>query len=215
MAKKVNEQAAKELLLLLIPEMDNKVNFNIDDNQLAIKRMLKLLQVILMFDYELENNLEKFKQVFFTLLNESRQSQLVESFINSPSVYLKHQPLVDIVKSYAAHLEKKYPTHMNFSWKMPYANFPDHPLVQEFLRSQRQVMHYEGIFTGISRAKDFIQKYKNQDLVNNYSAEMTAHGSRKNTYVQISKTRDYYTKFCSERIRAQEQLSKIKIAIKS
>jgi hypothetical protein len=212
--KKINEQAAKELLMLLIPEMSNKVNYNFYDDQSAVKCMLKLLQVILMFDYEQENNLEKFKQVFLTLLNESRQSQLVDLFISSPSVFLKNQPLVDTVKSYASHLGKKYPAHMVFSWAMPYANIANHPLVQEFFRSERQVMLYKGVFTGISHARNFIQKYQGQGLVDNYSADMTANGSGKNAYVQITKTRTYYTKLCSERIRAHEQLSRIKIAIK-
>ncbi|KAJ2999883.1 hypothetical protein HDV02_001402 [Globomyces sp. JEL0801] len=98
----------------------------------------------------------------------------------------------------------------SFSWSLPFS-IPSHPIVTDFLKSNEQQMDYKN-FDGKLKAR----KWVNQHFDTNGKSVTTAiSGVGKNSYVSITKTKDYYQQLCDDYKRMTVEHDRLEMLLQS
>lgn len=97
-----------------------------------------------------------------------------------------------------------------FSWCMPFAKFPGHPLVEEFLQGPQAGFLYRA-FDDEPHARSFAGKYFTGSYRDGYSATATCGGRGEGAYCSIRKTRDAFQHSVCSWEQEQEALSRLRI----
>ena len=182
----------------------------VDDSSL-IETYLELVTTIRKFQHfeGYEANMKSFKKAVIKTLKPELYEKLFESFMANLNRYSSIKQILDLFKHRVAWLEDKINNFREFSWRMPNATMPYHKKVEDFLRSNKQQMTYDG-FQGVTRARDFARKNAGLNFDEGYSAEMSPEGKGRKFSVKIVKTKAYHQRqleICNEQ---KAELAKIK-----
>ncbi|KAE9035918.1 hypothetical protein PR003_g9775 [Phytophthora rubi] len=96
-----------------------------------------------------------------------------------------------------------------FSWKMPYAEDPENPAIEEFLRGPEESMTTEDVkkFADIHDAKEFINSYKEENLYEASCNMQAVDGDE--PFVTITKTREWFDNAQNKLARYRDELAKL------
>ena len=182
----------------------------IDDYSL-IETYLELAVTIRKFqNFEgYEANMESFKNVIIKTLKPELYEELFESFMANLNRYSSIKQILDLFKHRVAWLEDKINNFRDFSWRMPNATMPFHKTVEDFLRSNKHQMTYEG-FQGVTRAKGFASENGGLKFDEGYSTEMSVEGKGRKFSVKIVKTKAYHQRQLEVCNQQKAELAKIK-----
>ena len=168
-----------------------------------------ILNMILSFvdspDYE--EMIQKFFEMVAITLDRSLYNELIDNISKNVKGYQTNKHILALIKDHLKWLEEKYSTIMLFNWCMSNASIPEHPKVEEFLKSDQQKMAYSE-FKSLAEARSFAKKYSG--IKNGYAAEMSVGGKAKDSFVTISKTKDLYTSKIGESSKLRSWIKKIK-----
>ena len=166
------------------------------------------LMMILYFidspDYE--EMMLKFLEMVAITLDRSLYNELIENISMRVKNYRTNNYILDLIKNHLKWLEEKYRTLMIFSWCMSNASIPEHPSVQNFLKSDQQKMTYFN-FKSVVDARRFAKKYGG--IKNGYSAQMSGGGRGKGSFVIISKTKELHNQKLGELSKIRSSIKKI------
>ena len=166
------------------------------------------LMMILYFidspDYD--EMMRKFLEMVALTLDRSLYSELIENISIRVKNYRTNNYILALIKNHLKWLEEKYKTVMLFSWCMPNASIPEHPRVQEFLKSDQQKITYFN-FKSVVDARRFAKNYGG--IKNGYSAQMSAGGRGKDSFVSISKTKELHNQKLGELSKIRSSIKKI------
>ena len=189
----------------------------INDSSL-IETFLELVTTIRKFQHfeDYEANMESFKKAVIKTLNPILYEKLFESLMTNLNGYSSIKQILDLFKHRVAWLEDKISNFPDFSWRMPNATIAYdeatefcHIKVEDFLRSNKQQMTYDG-FNGVRCAKKFVSKNGGLKLDEGYSTEMSIEEKKNKFSVKIVKTKAYHQRqleICKEQ---KAELAKIK-----
>ena len=167
------------------------------------------LMMILYFidspDYE--EMIQKFFEMVAITLDRSLYNELIDNISKNVKGYQTNKHILALIKDHLKWLEEKYSTIMLFNWCMSNASIPEHPKVEEFLKSDQQIMAYSE-FKSLAEARSFAKKYSG--IKNGYATEMSVGGKAKDSFVTISKTKDLYTSKIGESSKLRSWIKKIK-----
>lgn len=144
-----------------------------------------------------QNNLHELLKLFNKYLD-------VDFEVQSP---VKHDQLMRLYQHRLNHLKQQILYLSEFKWSMPEAKFPDHPEIEEFLKSEEQSLDFKNDFGSIIKAKKFIEKWS---LINStYSMKMEAKGKGKLSYVYIEKTKEYFQSLMEQKPNFEKEINEI------
>ncbi|KAG3067033.1 hypothetical protein PI124_g21917 [Phytophthora idaei] len=133
--------------------------------------------------------------------------QFVEVFTHYMSDYGKTSEQFVVLKTIAGkrtewlkeEIEKLDKSDKDFSWRMPYADDPEYPEVEEFLRGSEQSWTVRGVqtfngqiqeFAGLREAKEYAKRCLNEGQYE--SSYTTEAGEDNDPFVTITKTRKWF-----------------------
>lgn len=161
---------------------------------------LKLAKTIFLFEAraEFESISKEFYDAVIKTLNSN---DLLKEMIEHIPTFKASGLCKDLFTYRVSWLKEKLKEKPTFSWRMPEAEFPDHKLVEEFLRSDQEKFSYTGVFDANNSAKDFVGKYKYRRMGDKFSVDMGYNGKGSDGRVRITKTKSYF----NEIIRVYEK----------
>ena len=154
----------------------------------------------IMFHLNREKELYDFRELVLSHLGYGELSNILHKLVNGkskfPANFNQSKPIISMVKVYI-NVIRSLKNRLEFSWSMP-GNIPQHPEVTSFLKSNLQLMIYQGggchhgtVFRNKPYADHFVNQYSG--FKNDFSTEMMAiKVPNVSPYVIIMKTTSYF-----------------------
>ncbi|KAI8902838.1 hypothetical protein BC833DRAFT_143929 [Globomyces pollinis-pini] len=99
----------------------------------------------------------------------------------------------------------------SFSWSLPFS-IPSHPIVTDFLKSNEQQMDYKN-FDGKLKARKWVNQHFDTNGLKSVTTAISGVG--KNSYVSITKTKDYYQQLCDDYKRMTVEHDRLEMLLQS
>ena len=148
-----------------------------------------LLETMWLFKSQnIEEYLEKYKDICVVSLDHNVLKELLEMFVKIDKIY-SSPSIIKFYQLYCQLMSNKLSKPPVFSWHMP-GRIPEVPLLSSFLQSEKHQMMYQGNFRNITDARKFCQRYEN--LKDGLSWKMVPSGIGSKAHVDITKTNDYF-----------------------
>lgn len=159
--------------------------------------LILLIQTVKLFSEKQESQLNQIKNALISIKDKTVLGDHLKELVKSFSVD-SLKKFKEVFEHHLSNLKSSVANHKTFSWEMPLASTPGHPLVEKFLRSNEQSMIYGNVFSSISHARNFASKYSSDTRSYSYvgpklySVKIEADGRGGNSFVRLTKTKDYY-----------------------
>jgi hypothetical protein len=144
---------------------------------------------------------------------ENKLEKILQEFLDNHTPFRKGSLIQRLFKHTLKNYESKIKTASEFSWKMPLAHMPRHPLVEEFLRSNESQFLYTHNFSSATTARSFATRLtKQRDGL--FSVTCLLECTNNRNHVRITKTKDYSMTQCDNKDYFRAQIDKVKKALK-
>jgi hypothetical protein len=173
--------------------------------------LVLLIQTVKLFPEQQESQLDQIKSALITIKDKTVLGNHLKELIKSFSVD-SLKKFKEVFEHHLKTLNSSIANHKEFSWQMPLASTPGHPLVEKFLRSNEQSMIYGNVFSSISHARNFASKYRSDTHSFSYagsklySVKIEADGRGGNSFVRLTKTKDFYQNQLNELTKTKEDI---------
>lgn len=179
-----------------------------ETKQSYAKRLVALVKYLLVFVDQSRGAFETL-QAYMTLYARQEDASFDEFVVEAyqhRAVMRTHWPqLVHCLQARRYWLDEKLALKPAFSWHMPAAHLPEHPLVEQFLRSADSAMYYSGAFASTRDLRHFIAQYRDAYGWSSHQRGFSVNMKEEaNLTVLIVKTQQYY----QERVKVFDEYEK-------